>query len=61
MTQKAKHTKGPTKSRVSYLRDGAEVLRVFDALGDGEPNVEPGTNPYRAATPPTTTEETTHE
>lgn len=26
-----------------------------------EPNVEPGTNPYRAATPPTTTEETTHE
>lgn len=41
------------ESRVSYLRDGAEVLRVFDALGDGEPNVEPGTTP--------TTEETTHE
>ena len=41
------------ESRVSYLRDGAEVLRVFDALGDEEPNVEPGATP--------TTEETTHE
>lgn len=39
---------------VSYLRDGAEVLRVFDSLGiKVQPNVEPGTTP--------TTEETTHE
>ena len=41
------------ESRVSYLQDVAEVLRIFDARGGGEPNVEPGTTP--------TTEETTHE
>ena len=34
--------------------------RAMRRMSD-EPNVEPGTNPYRAATPPTTTEETTHE
>ena len=33
--------------------------RAMRRMSD-EPNVEPGTNPYRAATPPTTTEETTH-